>query len=290
MARTTPEIYDEIVEEKNTYAELQDLQPNIDSSQKLMDDLSNPARVGEWRLFTWVVARGMRIMEELFDAHKRWIEKRAGELRVGNTAWYSKLAREFQYGDALVWNASKLQYEYPVQNPSNKIVKLAASIDTGSLVLIKVAKLTGSEPEQLTTPELDALTEYLQKRKVAGVKLNVVSREADLMRCYFNVYYDPLVMASDGSLISSPSVYPVHDAIENYLKNLPFDGILNITELTDKLQLAEGVVNPIFVSASAKFGLQPYVSVIDYYQSNAGYLRIDPNFPLSATITYIPQP
>ena len=96
-------------------------------------------------------------------------------------------------------------------------------------------------------------------------------------------------MNSDGSLFSDPAVFPAEDAIKAYLKNLPFDGRFNITELTDKVQSAEGIVNPIFQSASGKSGTQSYQSITDYYGSNAGYMIIDPNYPLSNTITYTPS-
>jgi hypothetical protein len=97
-------------------------------------------------------------------------------------------------------------------------------------------------------------------------------------------------MNINGELISNPSIKPVEDAINNYCKSLPFNGVFSITELTDKIQASVGVVNPVFENASAQYGTNPFVVINDYYNPNAGYLTIDPTFTLADSIVYILQP
>lgn len=283
---TTKETYDNIVLDKNDYPELLALEPTVETSQNYFEDIESGAKTATWRNFTYIIAHQISQLIEKFIEHKAWIENRAKEIQVGSLRWYTALAKSFQYGDALVWNATKLTYEYAVDNPAAKIVGLASSLETGSGVLIKTAKLVGGEPEPLTTPELDALEQYLLKTKFAGVKVEVVSRAADLFRINLKVYYDPLVLSSTGELISSPGTYPVEDAITSYLKDLPFDGKLNITDIIDRVQLSEGVINPIFQQAFAKSGSLAYQPITSYYTTNAGYLTIDPDYALNTTISY----
>jgi hypothetical protein len=287
MARTIQQIYDSMILEKQVHTELNALQPNIDSAQTLLNDLNSPSKVAIWRTLFFTIAVSIWVLEKLFDEHVKWIENRAKELIVGTTAWYHTMALKFQYGDALVFANDK--YEYATVNEVAKIVKLVSVNEVGGQVLIKVAKLDSSLlPIPLTTPELDAFKAYMQKVKVAGVKLVMVSRVADLLKINYVVYYDPLVLTSTGELISTPGVKPVEDTINNYIKSLPFDGVFTVTELTDKIQQTIGVKNPVFQSAFAKLGVNPYVSVGDYYKPNAGYLQVDSSFPLSGSITYIP--
>lgn len=288
---STQDIFNEINAEKTTYTELQNLQPNIDDSQQLADDLNSTSKVAGWRLFVWIIASRINDLLELFKQHKDAVEQRSKELVLGNTAWYQREALKFQYGDSLEWDPSTLQYSYPADNPSAKIVKLASSNEgSNNEVIIKVAKLSGNTPEELANPELTAFQNYLNRIKFAGVQVIAVSRPADLMKLSIKVFYDPLVLNSDGSLIADSSVFPAEDAINNYLKNLPFDGIFSVTEMIDQLQLAEGVVNPLFQSAHSKFGAFSYQPITDYKTANAGYFAIDPNFPLSNSINYVPQP
>lgn len=286
MARTIKEIYDEMVTEKQTMANLVLLQPNIDSSQQLLTDLTSASKVAIWRLCFFVMAVGIWSHEKLFDDFKFWIENRALEIQVGTLPWYQKKALEFQYGDALVFSDD--QYKYATVNESARIVKLASVNEVGGNIIVKVAKLdTNDNPIPLTIPELSALDAYMFKVKFAGVKVINVSRTADLLKTYFKIYYDPLVLSSTGELISTPGVFPVHDAINSYIKNLPFNGVYSTTELTDLIQQAQGVINPVHEETYSKYGSFAYTPLIDYYQPNAGYLAIDPAFDLSTTITYI---
>lgn len=290
MAQTTQEIYDEIINEKSNYTELNNLEPQIDSYQDLLSQLTTQSKVGIWRLFAFIVAIQASKLSQLFDEFKEWIQNFASTIQVGTLRWYRTKALEYQHGDALIYNNDTKSYEYVELDPSVQIVKLASASEFAQSVLIKVAKLNSGTPEKLTQPELDAFTEYMEKIKFAGVVLDIVSRDPDDLKVYFKIYYDPLVMNANGSLIDDNSVYPVEDAINAYIQNLEFDGSFNITDLTDQLQLAQGVVNPIFQSAEAKSGALVYQLITSYYDSNAGYLEIDPSYPLSSTITYVPAP
>ncbi len=285
MARTITQIYDAMILEKQTMSALNDLQPNMDSSQTLLQDLTSTSKVAIWRLMFFVMAVAIWSIEMLFDDQVTWIENRAKQLIVGTAIWYRQKALEFQYGDPLVMVDNIYQYS-PV-NPSNQIITLASVNEVGGIVLIKVAKTPTSSPEPLASPELDAFVAYMQKVKFAGVGISCISRDPDLLKIHYKIYYDPLVMNSSGELISDTSVKPVEDAINNYCKELPFDGIFIVTALTDKIQQSSGVSNPVFQTAEVKYGTNPYVLMGDYYNPNAGYLKVDPIYLLSTTITYI---
>ncbi len=285
MARTIQEIYDVMIAEKQTMAELNALQPNIDSSQTLLTDLTSASRVAIWRLLFFVVAVAIWTNEKLFDELKAWIEVRLSEQRIGNLKWYQKKALEFQYGDALV--IINDSYQYTSINPSNQIVKLASVNEVGGQVLVKVANLSSGTPVPLSVPELQAFQNYLNKIKVAGVLVNALSRNADSLKIHYKIYYDPLVLTPTGELISNPGTFPVEDAINNYCKGLDFDGVFVTTLLTDKIQKAIGVINPVFQTGEVKYGSNPYTVLGDKYNPNAGYLEVDPAYPLSTTITYI---
>lgn len=288
MARTILEIYDSMIAEKQTMSALNALQPNIDTGQTLLDDLTSASKVAAWRTMFFVMAVAIWTVEKLFDEHKDWIENRALELIVGTPTWYAQRALEFQYGDALVFINGK--YQYATENLAIRLVKLVSVNEINGQVYMKIAKLDGTDPVELSTPELDAFKEYMKKVKFAGVIVNSLSRPADLLRIQYHVYVDPLLMNINGELISNPSIKPVEDAINNYCKSLPFNGVFSITELTDKIQASVGVVNPVFENASAQYGTNPFVVINDYYNPNAGYLTIDPTFTLADSIVYILQP
>lgn len=286
MARTIAEIYDRMIDEKQSMATLNALQPNIESTQNLLSDLTSASQVAVWRLLFFVLAVAIWLHELKFDDHKEWIENRALQLYVGTPLWYYNKALEFQFGDALVLIAG--EYKYASVNSANQIIKLCSVNEINGQLFLKIAKLNASNvPIPLTTLELDAFKAYMQKIKFAGTIINSVSRTADLLQIAYRVYIDPLIINSNGELISNTSIKPVENAIVNYCKNLPFNGIFSVTELTDQIQLVTGVLNPVFENAEAQYGTNPFIIIGDYYNPNAGHLVIDPATPLTSTITYI---
>jgi hypothetical protein len=114
----------------------------------------------------------------------------------------------------------------------------------GGVLNVKVAKTSGGLVA-LTLMEQAALNSYLQKVKFAGTKYKLISTSGDILRIGFSIYYDPIIPID----ILRPLAI---EAIENYVKNLPFDGILNVTRLIDVVQSIEGVKDCVFISAATK--------------------------------------
>jgi len=290
MARTIQEVYDALIAEKETFSSLDALEPKPDDSQTFLDDLSSPSKVAIWRLYFWVCAFGIHIMEILFDNHTQQILDLGDSLITGTAAWLRDRSFEFQFGDTLVYNPDNGAFEYPVIDETKQIIKRASVIEVGNQVIVKVAKedLSG-DPEKLTVSEKNSFDAYMLAIKFAGTNIAIKSEDADLLKIFYDVHYDPLVLKADGESILNPGTFPVEDAINNFVSNLPFNGILNLTELTDAVQLAAGVKDPVLTLAEAKFGALPYETINREYVADAGYMAVDPAFPLDSTLTYIPE-
>jgi len=282
MARSIRTIYDEMITEKESNILLNELQPNVSSYQTLMSDLTSASKVAVWRLLFFVVAVSIWTVDKLFDEHKIWVEKRIAEITPGTLFWYKKIALAFQMGDTLVWNTTTMKYEYANIDESTQIVKLCAVNEIPGRLVFKVAKLgTSGEPEKLDTTELNGFQNYMETVKYAGLFVNYISADADVIRLKLKVYYNPSVIAPDGSLLTNPSSFPVVDAVKQYLKLMPFNGVFNVTDLIDDLQQIKGVVNPFFISGQAKYGGFPFAPITTYYRSNAGYMVLDDSIPLN---------
>lgn len=286
MARTITEIYDEMVAEKQSMPTLQGLQPAIDHSQTLLNDLTSKSKVAIWRLLFFVVAVAIWVHEVIFDKHKAEIEARANEVIPGTAKWYRDQCMLFQYGDPLVY-LNRI-YQYATIDETKQIIKRTAVIEANGQVRIKVAKLANGLPVPLSTSELTAFSAYVNQIKFAGTNIAIISHPADKLKISYDVTYNPLVMNGNGELIENTSIKPVEDAINNYIQNLPFNGILNLTKLTDAVQMAKGVIDPVLNSAEATYGNLAYAPILKNYNANAGYMEIDINFPLDQQINYIP--
>lgn len=200
-----------------------------------------------------------------------------------NVLWYSNRSKEFQLGDVL--DASTGAVIYPVIDESKQIIAAASVTETADgRVIIKVAKLSG-ELVALDASELLAFQGYISQIKDAGVITQIISQNSDLLNMLSDVFYDPIVPIS--TLQAN-----VETAINEFLLQIPFDGILRTNDLISAIRAVEGVIDVdiIDLQASINYVTTPIFVPIDvFYETVAGYIKIDPNFPLSSQITYIPS-
>ena len=201
-----------------------------------------------------------------------------------NVSGYVTKAKSFQFGDALPADKDI----YSVVDAGTQIVKYAAAIELDNMVRIKVAKITGAALTPLdATLELPPFTAYMQLIKDAGVRLNITSGAPDTLKLTLNIYYDPLVLDSTGARLDGTSTTPVKDAINNFLVNLPFNGLFVINNLITTLQSISGVVIGQIAGAQATYAALPYTEVLVEYTPDAGYMILDPVDGL--TINYYPH-
>lgn len=287
MARTISTIYLSIVNEKNNQPTLNALQPEIDSEQQLLSDISSPSKVADWRLWAYIVSIAIWVHENLWDLFKSEIDVKIAEAIPGTARWLRNQALLFQYGDILVWSNNK--YQYALIDATKQIVKRCAVVDSGGILYIKVAKLVDNIPEKLSSGELSTFTAYMNKIKFAGTICYIISDYADLLKLNFTINYDPLVLKANGELINSETtIYPVEDAINNYIAGIEWNGTFNVTKCIDAIQAVVGVVDPILTSGEGKAYNGAYAAINQNYQSLSGHMKIDPDFLLSSTITYVP--
>jgi hypothetical protein len=282
MARSIAEIYDEIVAEKQNMATLTALQPSIDDSQTLLNDLTTTSKVAIWRLWFWCVAFAIYTHESLFDTFSAQIETRSNEIIAGTPLWYQTESLAFQYGDSLTWNGS--QYVYSTINTANQIIKRCAVVDLGYQVRFKIAKLDGNGlPIPLTLAEKNAFISYLNQIKFAGTPTSVVSNNGDDLKLNLDIQYNAQILDLNGFELENPAVNPVLDAINSYIGNLPFNGVYNVMALVDVIQNANGVVDVRLNSSMAKYGALSYSNTSQNYTPDAGYLVYD---SLNSVINY----
>lgn len=282
MARSIQEIYDEMIDEKENQTSLSGLTPTPETYANFLAQLASSSKVAIWRLFIYIVATSIYTFEVLLDRFKVDIEDLAAQSETGTLRWHQERALDFQFGDVLIYEDGK--YKYATIDESLQVVKRCSTAErSNGVVVIKTAKLDGSGlPEPLSAAELAGLEDYFSDIKFAGTFLDIVSFPADDLKLEYNIYYSAQIPLADIQTA-------VFAAVNAYIEELPFDGVLNINKLTDALQVVEGVVDPFFENAEAKYGALPYVPFDREYLSNAGYLKIDPAFPLLNTFTFTPR-
>ncbi|MCZ2393425.1 MAG: hypothetical protein LC105_06195 [Chitinophagales bacterium] len=236
-----------------------------------------------------IIAVCIWTVEKLFDLHKTEVEDIIDRMKPHSLRWYAEKAKQYQHGYELLPEEDR----YPTPSDAeisdienSRIIAYAAVVEQDKSLRIKVAKASGDDLEPIDQNEMEGFSEYMKRIKDAGVKLQIDSDEADDLRLQLTIYYDPMVINSNGqNLITGKDV--VKEAVKNYLQNLPFNGYVVKTYLIDALQRVDGVVIPVINVMQAKYGNLDFTSMDEIYQPDAGYMRIkDENF---LETIFIPQ-
>lgn len=235
----------------------------------------------------FIVAACCHVLEMIFDQHKRDVEDKIALAVVASVPWYYKMALAFQYGDSLVLNDRTWQYEYASIDESKQVVKYAAVRDKGTSVQILVSGDQGGSPVALSNDVLTVFKQYMNRVKVAGVILNITSKESDNVTVMATITIDPLVLNENGELLSDGSK-PVEEAITSYLKHIIYGGTFNKTKLVDVIQAVEGVVDVELEECKYRHAnsLEWTVMSGNNYTGNSGsYIPVD----LENSLTYVVQ-
>jgi len=242
---------------------------------------NSTSKVSEWRLWVWVQAVAIWMLEKLFDIFRKEVEERIAATRVHTRRWYREKALAFQFGDTL--NDSDV---YDVIDESKQIVKFASVrkvVVSGHGVLrIKVAKDNNGELTKLDTAELDAFKDYMNDITDAGTYIFATSGDPDNLKLELDIYYNPQLIDASGDYLDG-SRNAVLPAIKQYLKGIDFDGRLTLTHLIDAMQEVKGIELPVLKYAAARQNVGAYTDLynmntgtrVEFYNPDAGWIVLD---------------
>lgn len=263
MARTIAQIQAQII-------------ANVQADATL-SQMNSPSAVAIWRLWTYVVAAAHFLLETFFDVHKAEVDEALATLKPHGLRWYQTKTLAFQYGSDLVededyYDNSSLT---PDQILAQQIIVQASVSEADGKVTVKASKEVDGELEPLETAEYNAALAYLQEIKDAGVRLELLSFNADKLRLTVDVFYDPLILNAAGERIDGTNDDPVGEAARLFLREgLTFNGLFVIEKMRDALQAVDGVFVPMIRNTLAARYDNPSFTVLDVvYQPYSGFLR-----------------
>jgi len=282
MAHSIDEIYQAIQAEKNTMSVInskltnEDGSTTLNSEQDLLISLQTTSKVSIWKLWAYIFAVVSNFLEQSWDNFKLILEGIKDTTAVYTAKWWTEKAKEWQYGYQLE-SLSDNSLGYSATDLAAQLIEHAAVTDIPGKVSLKVRR---KDTDILSVLELASFESYIAKLKPIGDRVIITNYQADDIKLYYTIYYDPFY--------ASTIVSAVNSVINDYLKNIGFNSELNVTDLTDALQAVSGVIDPVFVSAEGKHQGSSYQSFTNYYTAVAGYCKIDATFPLGTLLTDYP--
>jgi len=254
------------------------------ASQAALAPLNSPSSTAIYQLWKFITATIIVYFETVMDLFTANIQTIINNNQYGTDFWWQSKMLAFQYGDLLVFLNNIFQYA--VIDPTKQIIAFCSITSVNGVVQIKVASSTGGVPTALTSGQLSGAISYCSQIQPSGVRFAVLSIAADLVQFYGNIYYD----ASADITVVQPAVEAAINAFLDTNNTTNFNGILYVNSLIAAIEPVPGLNgNKVdVVTLSAKNGGSGYTAFTSSYQPESGYFMIDPAYPLSATLTYIP--
>lgn len=211
----------------------------------VLGSVNNTSLTGRLRLFAYIIAVAIQLLEKIFDKHLDEVVTIIFQQKWGTVRWYRNRVLAFQFGFDLAVDTDRFinGNATPEEIEASKVIKHCAVVEplSNSSLIIKVAteengKLTPTTPEVQT-----ALEYYIDEFRVAGTRVDLINQKGDLLIPYIDVYRDPLVIGENGiNILTGENT--VEMAINQYLRNVGFNGELVVLDLAKAIQAVDGVV------------------------------------------------
>lgn len=228
MSRTIKDIYNEAIQERNKRLELKEFQSN--SKVSIMNGI------------TWAVAAVIHSFETLLDVFAIDISQVINQRVNGTPHYYVNALLQYQKGDELVVREDGLAFGYADVDETKRIISQVSytestdNINLDSKLILKVAGGTKGNLSTLPSDELPPINSYINKLKFAGTRIEIISRDGDVLIPRVQVYYDGAVPEAE-----------VYDSLEeklnNYIMAIPFDSSIYTSKIVESLRSAEHVTD-----------------------------------------------
>jgi hypothetical protein len=230
----------------------QQILDSITADATLSPLLTSTSKRAIYRLFAFIVAVAINLLEQLMDIFTADNESTAAKAAPATPAWLQAQIFKFQYSDTTPQVIQFIDYApaYPTVDTTLQIISRASVTTTvANQVQIKVA--TGATPAALSGAQLDGLKAYINPPNgigIAGITYNVTTAEADKLYIQATIYY-----SGDYSAVIQANVKA---AINNFLAVQSdvnhFNGKMKLSDLELAIRNVEGVNDVVMVNVKAR--------------------------------------
>ena len=191
---------------------------------------------------TWAVAAVIHSFETLLDVFAIDISQVINQRVNGTPHYYVNALLQYQKGDELVVREDGLAFGYADVDETKRIISQVSytestdNINLDSKLILKVAGGTKGNLSALPSDELPPINSYINKLKFAGTRIEIISRDGDVLIPRVQVYYDGAVPEAE--------VYDnLEEKLNNYIMAIPFDSSIYTSKIVESLRSAEHVTD-----------------------------------------------
>lgn len=221
-------------------------------------------------LLFYIVAVASWVVERLIDKHRTEVDAALDAMTPHRVKWYRDKVLKFMKDKTLSDDSDDYDTSDMTESEieAARVVKYAAVSENAStsILTIKVAGESGGSRCALDAATAQQLQNYLREVKDAGVRINLVNESADRFKCSLSICYDGLLEVTSVSKA-------VLRAVQDYVENLPFNGVYSNMALVDAVQQVEGVkIAEVTSSAIKANGSDSWTAIAVRVVPQSGYM------------------
>jgi hypothetical protein len=212
--------------------------------------LNSTSSTAVYKAWMYVCAFVLHIQEQIFDLFRIEIQDKIAAQRVHNATWYRDMAFRFQYdtttNTAIPLILNEYTPTYETIDATKRIITRCTVREGSSRIYVRVNKGVVPNLLPLTSNELNAFVSYMNQIKDAGTKIVVQSFPAE------KVIID--IEVDNATIKGSLEVEDVQDILQEYLRTLPIDGVIDLQKLEAALlnddRVANIKINQLYVTSA----------------------------------------
>lgn len=241
---------------------------NAKAAEANLAGLTSTSQTSTWRLWIYIVASCINVLEQFQDAFKIELEAIATAAVPGTPQWVQDRTFRFQYDATTpeVLTIVDTEFVYATVDESKQIVtRCSVLTSTNRNVNIKVAKATSTTddtPTQLAALEETALIGYWDLIGFAGINYNIINLVSDKIGIVGEIFYSGQYSATIQADVIA--------ALTSYLANIPFDGSVKVLSIEDALQGVTGVSDFKLTAISGRANSTAFASRVKIYDLATG--------------------
>ena len=231
----------------------------------------------------YIIASAMYVVEQISYSHLDTVQKVIDSERGHTCAWYQRMVLDYMQAAGVAFDSETNQWTTGNLTESEiddaHIIK-ACAVNEGEFaigdnqyygVVIKVATTdTDDNFTVLTTQQYNALFNYINIFKDAGVPVMLINQLGDVLQFNITLWIDY------SKIYDSTTAATVSDAINTYLRQLPFNGELTMAGLTQAIMAVDGVELAQITQAevytfSSGYSADRHTSIVGRVMPSSGY-------------------
>ena len=217
--------------------------------------LTSTSKRAIYRLWAFIVAVAINILEQLIDIFTAYIEKVAASAAANNAAWLQDQILKFQYSatNPQIIQLINFAPSYPIVDETLRIVtRCSITTDLANNVLIKVAK--GDPPEALTVDEVSALQSMVDITAVPGITYVVKSTDADEIYIEAEIFY----LGQYGAAIVDLVITAINNFLATASSASNFNGKIKVSDLEAAIRNVSGVTDVLLKNVFVRAASTPF--------------------------------